>query len=228
MSNQPIVYNSLINPDLHKSLFENDGANVKLNTQYNRTLLSVREEREQSLTGDTGLKNLSSPGTYNLTENDESVSGSNTSHLFKNLYGETLLTFLFFSSDNIENLQNHIRFLVYKNTDQIIDKQSNNELMIIMRSIFLSYSSHPLLIDSTMSDNQKNILLKQYTDEINKLNELCLNEIVPRVVSQLQAYLDYLKDCSNPRKIMEKPISDNRTGMRQLRSVLSVLAGSDL
>jgi hypothetical protein len=227
MSNAPIKYLPLVNPNVHKSIFEKDSINVQSNTQYNRTLLSVREERDQVLTGND-ISKLTSPGKYNLTENDSELSGSNTSHLFKNLYGETLLTFLFFSKDNINNLQNLIKYLVFKNINQVISNQSDTELMIVMRSMFLSFSEHPALIDDTMPQAQKIALMKQYTLEVDRLNQLVLNDVVPRIVSGVQQYVDYLHDASSPRTLMEKPKSDSRAGTRQLRSVTSILTGSVL
>ena len=233
MSNPPIKYIPLVHPDVHTSIFQNEGANVQANTQYNRTLISVREERAQVLTGND-ISKLISPGKYNLTTDDITdkgigiLSGSNTSHLFKNLYGETLLTFLFFSRNNIDNLQNLIKYLVFKQINQVIGRQSDTELMIVMRSMFLSYSDHPPLIDDTMSETKKTILIKQYTNEVDRLNQLVLNDVVPRIVSQVQAYVDYLRDCSSPRSVMKNPILDSIKGERQLRSVTSVLIGSAL
>lgn len=227
MSNAPIKYLPLVNPNVHKSMFEKDAVNVQTNTQYNRTLLSIREEREQVLTGND-ISKLTSPGKYNLTENDTDLSGSNTSQLFKNLYGETLLTFLFFSKDNIDNIQNLIKHLVFKHLKQVISRQSDTELMVVMRSIFLSFSQHPALIDDTMPQAQKIALMKEYTLEVQRLNELVLNDVVPRIISGVQQYINYLHDASSPRTLMEKPKSDSRAGTRQLRSITSVLSGSVL
>jgi hypothetical protein len=208
----------------HPSKFETPEADTPNGI---RTLLSIREQRKTKL-GDTDLKKLSSPGSYNLTENDDQIAKSNTKHLFKNLYGETLLTFLFFSSHNIQNLQNLIKLIVHQHTNYVIDNQSSNELLIIMRSIFLEYSKHPKLIDESMTDEMKTKLYKQYTDEVSRLNEIVINHIVPKIVSQLQQYLDYLRDSTQPPKQLDKPISDNISGERQYRSVTQVLLGGPL
>ena len=156
--NIPIINQSstnLVNSDFHPSVWENDKLNINSNLKNNRTLLSINQARDDIL-GTNDISKLISSGSYKLTaeDGDTKVSGSNTRFLFKNLYGETLLTFLFFSGDNIKNIQNLIKMLVYQDTKQLIDNQSDTELMITMRSIFLAYSEHPKLIDPLMSDKE--------------------------------------------------------------------------
>jgi hypothetical protein len=214
-------------PQFHPSKFENDTENIKQNLKNNRTLLSVTAEREQRLTS-ANVQDLVMPGSYSLTPDDKSLSGSNTRHMFKNLYGETLLTFLFFSSDNVKNLQHLIRLLVFKSTQQYIDNQSNIDLLIIMRSIFLAYSQHPKLIDEGMPPEIKQKLLKEYTNEISRLNELVLDDVVPRVVSGMQSTLDYLVDASRGLQFMPQPESTSVAGTKQYRSTTQILTGSTL
>lgn len=217
----------LNNPQLHPSQFQNDKVNIKSNLKNERTLVSITEERGQTFTT-KDLSKLTSPGKFNFTPDDKKLNGSNTKSLFKNLYGETLLTFLFFSEDNINNIQNLIRMKVFKEMKQVIDNQSNIELMVIMRSIFLAFSEHPKLIDPSMSEKERNRLLISYTNEVNRLNQLVVNECVPLVVSQLQQYVTYLHDASTPLKIMDKPISTSVAGTRNLRSVTNILTGNSL
>ena len=214
-------------PDLHPSYFQDDLKNIKDNMQNQRTLLSVREEREKALAVDD-LKKLQSPGKYNFTVDDESLKGSNTNSMFKNLYGETLLTFLFFSDKNVQNIQKLTRMTVYRHTKQVIDNQSNTELLVVMRSIFLAYSQHPKLIDESMSEKERKVLLAQYTGEVDRLNQLVIDTCVPLIVSQLQQYLVYLHDASSPLRVMEKPLSTSVKGTKNYRSQTQVLVGGDL
>jgi hypothetical protein len=219
---------TLVRADAHPTFFQDVNTNAKENLKNQRTLLSVTTDRESKLvTSDLGK--LESSGNFNFTEKvDVELTGSNTRHLFRNLYGETPLTFLFFSKQNINNIQNVIRHLIYKELSQVIDNQNVTELMIIMRSIFLEYHRHPKLLTPNMSDDEKTKLTKQYTDEVSRLNDLVINESVPRIISQLQQYMDYLKDCSTPRSIMPKPQSASVTGTRSYRSVTSTLLGTTL
>lgn len=217
----------LESPEIHPSQFQNDTNNINSNLKNTRTLLSIRDERAQTLAVDD-INKLISPGKYNFTENDQELAGSNTSSMFKNLYGETLLTFLFFSSENVNNIQKLIRMLVYKETQKVVDNQSDTELLVIMRSIFLSYSEHPKLIDETMSQKEKDDLIRLYTAEVHRLNQLVIDTCVPNIVSQLQQYLIYLYDSSNPLKIMDKPISTSVSGTKNYRSQTQVLLGGEL
>ena len=189
-----------------------------------RTLLTITDERSKRLPS-TKVEELKSPGKYNLTPDDKQISGSNTRFLFKNLYGETPLTFLFFSDKNIKNIQNLIKLNVHKQINYIIDDQSNNELMIIMRSIFLEYSLHPALISEEMSETERQILFKKYTNEVDRLNKIVVQEIVPKIVSQIQQYVDYLRDASQQPYYMDKPKNESVKGQKQYRSVTQVLSG---
>lgn len=208
----------------HPSRFENTGKETPSNP---RTLQKIREEREQRFS-EKIISTLESPGTFPLTPNDKKLLQSNTSQLFKNLYGETLLTYLFFSKENVQNIQNLIRFLVYKETSKIIDNQSNNELLTIMRSIFLEYSAHPPLIDENMSEQEKAELFVKYTSEVKRLNNIVIEDILPRVISQLQQYLDYLRDASSTSYQQQNPINDSIMGQKEYRSATQVWFGGDL
>lgn len=219
---------NLTRADAHPTFFQDVNINAKENLKNQRTLLSVTTDRESKLVT-SDLSKLESPGNFNFTERkDVELTGSNTRHLFRNLYGETPLTFLFFSKQNINNIQDVIRHLIYKELFQVIDYQDNTELMIVMRSIFLEYHRHPKLLTPNMSEQEKTKISKQYTDEVKRLNELVINDTVPRIISQLQQYMDYLKDCSTPRSIMDKPESTSVSGSRSYRSTTSVLLGTNL
>lgn len=205
-------------PNFHPSFFE---------TTNKDTPSDTRELMEKN-TSEESLGELSSSHKYNLTVDDNKLSGSNTRHIFRNLYGETLLTFLFFSKKNIENIQNVIKYIIHKETNYVIDNQSVNELLIIMRSIFLEYSAHPKLIDEKMSDDEKKILLEKYTKEVARLNDIVINTIVPKVVSQMIQYINYLKDASQQPTYMDRPTNENVSGQRVYRSITEVLTGSNL
>lgn len=204
----------------HPSMFETTAKDVP-----GRDL--VVNERKQPLTN-VSLEILQSPGRFNLTDADNNISGSNTRYLFKNLYGETPLTFLFFSNRNVENIQKMIRYIVHRETGYVVDKQSTNELLVIMRSLFLEYSAHPPLIDADMSQERIVELQRKYTEEVGRLNEIVVNAVVPKVVSQMQQYVDYLRDISTQPYQMQTPKNSSVTGERKYRSTTQILLGGDL
>lgn len=206
----------------HPSIYEHN-TNIPLDEN---TLASVKERRKTKL---GSVDTFVSPGKYKFTVDDNKVSDSNTRHLFKNLYGETLLTELFFSKRNVQNIQNLVKYVVHREVGYIIDNQSVNELLIIMRSVFLEYSAHPPLInEDTMTKEEIVKLQKKYTNEVHRLNDLVVNAIVPKLVSQLQQYLDYLRDVSTQPYTMDRPKNDSISGERQYRSVTQVLTGGEL
>lgn len=193
-----------------------------------KALLEVHEQRSRPLKDIKDIKELKAPKKYNLMEQEELLPESNTRFLFKNLYGDSLLTDMFFSQKNIENIQNVIRYLVFKETNEIIDKQSTNELLVIMRAIFFEYSAHPQIISDDMTEKQKQELLLEYTKEVNRLNQIVFNNVIPKLVSQLQQYLDYLRDVSEQPKQMERSKNDSIKGQKQYRSVTQLLTGNTL
>ena len=213
--------------NIHPSIFQNDSNNITSNLKNDRTLLSLTNTREE-IYGTRDIKTLASPGKYNLTSDDNDLKGSNTRFLFKNLYGETPLTFLFFSKDNINNIQRLIRMIVYKQVQVVIDNQNINDLQIVMRSIFLAYSRHPKLIDDTMPEEERTALLRLYTKEVDRLNQLVINEVVPLVISGLQQYLIYLKDSSSPLRVGPVPEYVSSSGEREYRSITEVLSGNSV
>ena len=50
----------------------------------------------------------------------------------------------------MEVIQSTIRYNIYKDTQQIIDRQSPTELSVVMRSIFLQYGNAVVSSDSTL------------------------------------------------------------------------------
>jgi len=213
--------------NFHPNMFQNGYLQEK--PSDTRTLLTIHQERGQKLTNPE-LKNLVSVGAYRLTENDNQLSGSNTRHLFKTMGPdqETLLTFLFFSKKNIDNIQNVIKHLVFKETNKIIDKQNPNELLIIMKSIYLEYSQHPRLFTPDLTQDQMKILQKQYTVEVDRLNNIVINELVPKIVSQFTQYLDYLRDANSPLLCLSPPESTNISGTRSYRSPTQIWTSGNL
>ena len=211
-------------PVFQQQIFETTNADIPIET---RTLQEIRKQRGQRLTK-SKIDELVSPGSYNFNTNDDNLSGSNTRHLFKNLYGETLLTFLFFSKKNIDNIQDILKYVVHRETGYIIDNQSVNELLIVMRALFLEYSLHPKLITEEMSPKERNELLQKYTAEVARLNMIIVNQVVPKIISQIQQYVDYLRDASEQPYYMDKPKNDSVKGQKQYRSTTQVLTGGDL
>jgi hypothetical protein len=128
------------------------------------------------------------------------------------------LSYLYFSGENIEEVQKLIRYNVYSNTEKkyIIDNQDETELLIVMRGVYLEFSK-------VYSEPSK------IREEIKRLNVLVVNEILPNLISNLEQYLGYLRDSSNAYTLIDRPENPSIKGKStELRSVSDVLVGDDL
>jgi hypothetical protein len=109
-------------------------------------------------------------------------------------WDDTILSKAFFSKENIQILQNGIRSGVYykSNKQYVVGPQDCDSLKIIMRSIFLQYST-----------NQPQNIATQ----IEHLNNLVLDYAVFHVYSEAQSYIKYLYDVSSLAVPIAMPIS---------------------
>lgn len=138
--------------------------------------------------------------TGNITKNieEKSMFGDYGKNSVKDIFEESPVSNIFFSQGNVENIQKLIRYRVNKETSKVIDRQSNNNLVVIMRSIFLQYGDASL--------TTKEALIK----EIRNLNDRVANFSVDRIVSQLGQHDTYLKDISSMPRPLDHPKYDNK------------------
>lgn len=121
---------------------------------------------------------------------------------------------LFFSHKNLIELQKMIRYSVYINTNKkyIIDYQNETELIIAMRTLYLENAIIPSSIN-------------EYTSEIKRLNDLLLSKLIPRLVSEIEQYLGYIKDSNNPYTLLDNPRSTSNN--KNIRSASDILFGDN-
>ena len=127
------------------------------------------------------------------------------------LYGiqeTSQLNQLFFSKKNMDNIQNMIRYNVYLKSENkfIIDKQSDIELQIIMRSMYLQHSPN---------------LEYNYKEQLEYLNKLVVDWCVEKIIPQLEQYIGYLKEVEYMPMPIDLPVNLSSKGSRTLRSVTS-------
>ena len=89
----------------------------------------------------------------------------------------------FFSKNNIDEIQNNIIKEVYNRSDDkyIISKQSEQELLVIMRSYYLQYSKN---------------LPTNINTQINELNKMVINWSVDEILTNIKQYINYKKSVS--------------------------------
>ena len=127
----------------------------------------------------------------------------------ESLYGiqeKSQLNQIFFSKKNMDIIQNMIRYTVYEKSNKkyMIDRQSDVELEIVMRSIYLQHS--PNLPNK----------IKEQIDYLDRLvNDWCTDQILPEV----QQYEGYIKEIEYMPLPIDLPLNLSSKGSRSLRSV---------
>ena len=148
-----------------------------------------------------GRVNILGPNiTTKFSMMDKIPINTNTNYLnsLTGNFERSKLSDLFFCSKNIENIQNLLIKGVYdkSNSQIIIDKQPTDNIVIIMRSMYLQYSKN---LDTKLNE------------QINELNNYVLNFCIPKVYSEAIAYLKYKQDASTMHMPMSAPIYSSKT-----------------
>jgi hypothetical protein len=128
----------------------------------------------------------------NKSTNYESALSGND--LEKNILSKT-----FFSSANIQIIQNGLRAGVYHMSGDkqiVIPPQNIDHLKIIMRSIYLQHARH---------------LPDKIREQIELLNTYVLDYVVPTVYNEAVGYLKYLEDKSTLVVPIDHPVHTDRT-----------------
>jgi hypothetical protein len=116
----------------------------------------------------------------------------------------TLLSQAFFSTQNQQILQNGIRAGVYKgsNGKYIISEQSDVELKLIMRGVFLE-----------RAENRNG----HVSEQIKELNNYVFAFCVPRVLGEARGYMKYLQDASTLAVPMSHPVHSSTDKTLELK-----------
>ena len=115
----------------------------------------------------------------------------------------TKLSDMFFSQENIDHLQNQIIIGVYKKTDgkYRISKQNEDELVIVMKSIYLQYGRN----------NDTEIQM-----QVNTLNKYVLDYCINDVYVNLQQYIKYIDDITKDQTVIDRPVNTDIKGNKTL------------
>jgi hypothetical protein len=148
-----------------------------------------------------GKVNILGPNvTTKFSMMDKIPVNSNTNYLnsLTGNFERSKLSDLFFSNQNIQNIQSLLIKGVYEksNSQIIIDKQSTDNIVTIMRSMYLQHSKN---LDTNLNK------------QVNELNNYVLNFCIPKVYSEAVAYLKYKQDASNMHMPMSAPIYSSKT-----------------
>ena len=117
---------------------------------------------------------------------------------------ESLLSNLYFSQENIDYLQTEVISRVYEKTNKkhIIGRQSEDELMIVMRSIYLQHGKNMI----TLLERQ-----------VDVLNNLVLDYCVDNIYTNLLQYFEYINDITKDQPVLDMPQSTYVKGEKSLK-----------
>ena len=127
-----------------------------------------------------------------IENNEPRIFNTNMEYSLKGIIEDTPLSNLFFSNMNINVIQMTVRFQINQKANKKIAYQSEQELFIIMRSIYLQYANSVV--------NSTDIL-----QNIQTLNKMVVNYCVEKVVEQLNQYDGYLQKISSAPTPLEHP-----------------------
>jgi hypothetical protein len=101
----------------------------------------------------------------------------------------------FFTNNNFNKLQNDIIEEVYKqsNGQYQIGYQDQDQLIIVMRSMYLMYSNN---------------LPYDINEQVNQLNKSVLEYCVPNILNNVLQYIGYIKDRESV-PFIPNPVNDN-------------------
>lgn len=110
----------------------------------------------------------------------------------------TELEEVFFSEKNIDLLNKKIILGIFKmtNGEYNIKLQTNENLLIVMRYIFIEYAKH---------------LPTDIKTQIKELNCAVINEVIPQLITNITQHTTYLKDISSPLVPLPSPINTRKS-----------------
>jgi hypothetical protein len=134
----------------------------------------------------TGGDNNNNSNNNSNNNNNNNNNNNGISESISHTQEATPLSQQYFSSRNLNLVQNNIiQTIRLKGFD--IGRQDDLQVQIIMRSIFLSFSKN---------------LYQDIQQQINKLNEMVVEEAVKKIIPEIKQYIQYIKDISTPRHII--------------------------
>ncbi len=138
---------------------------------------------------------------FNSVDENRKIGTNFKNTAIESIHTTTKLNFAFFSPQNIKIIQNAIRYEVWRRSGNkhLISEQNETELGIIMRAIYLQYGKN---------------LPTNIQEQVQELNNIVVESLVPKVLVQVEQYISYLRDISEPYRIMDAPQSTNTVGRK--------------
>ena len=125
------------------------------------------------------------------------INKDNKDTSIKGILEENSINDIFFSDMNTKVIQDTIRYRVNVETGEVIARQSDNELYIIMRSIMLQFANFRTGIDNIV-------------DEVRRLNEKVIEYAVENVSSNVKQHKGYVDKLSKLPVPLDMPVYHNK------------------
>jgi hypothetical protein len=140
---------------------------------------------------------------YALFQNGDGKLTDFSTEAIQGIHTKTPLNDLFFSQRNIDALQLGIRNMVANKTDNefMIGNQSEVELQVVMRAIYLSNAKH---------------LPYDIVGQVRDLNAKVLDYCVPRILEEIRMFNHYKNDVSKLPMPMDRGQFSSAKGTRFL------------
>jgi hypothetical protein len=126
------------------------------------------------------------------------INKDNKDTSIKGILEENSINDIFFSDMNTKVIQDTIRYKVNVETGEVIARQSDNEIYIIMRSIMLQFANFRTGIDNIV-------------DEVRRLNEKVIEYAVENVSSNVKQHKGYIDKLSKLPVPMDMPVYHNKS-----------------
>lgn len=154
------------------------------------------------LNGRVNLFDVNKP-TYKINNAHPSLYTEKTANTINRLYTGNCLSEMYFSKENIEIIQEGIINSVYNksNGEYSISKQSEQELSIVMRSIYLQYSKN---------------LNFNINEQILDLNTRVIRWCVDEIMTNIKQYVNYRKNVSTLPMPLEHAQLPSQKGTKTL------------
>ena len=183
------------------------------NTNYNNWNINEEDfqdaQKNQQLNSDEQYNGRIFFKENEFTPGYELYEGSNQQqHCFQDsvstIQETTPLSQAYFNKLNIDKIQKQLvdEVRIRSKNEYNIGRQSDLQLQIIMRSIYLSYSKN----------NNNNI-----QSQIDDLNAMVVEDCINKIMPEIKQYLHYRKDITQPRHFMNHSINVSSSGEKTLQ-----------
>ena len=155
--------------------------------------------------------NVKNNGLKIVGDSNMKVSNKNDRFKFnvlKGIQSKSKLSMVFFSQYHIDQLNDKIRYNVWlkSNKEIVIGRQSEMELMIVMRGMYLQHARN---------------LNYNIAEQVQELDDLIIQKVVPQIINEVLQYKGYIRDIEYLPVPIDRPVNLSSKGTKILRSVTS-------